>query len=182
MDKTDPPALQRTFLIERLPDPLTRASGHIQLFDNYIVGTRLRLRSIRKPETREWTYILQQRTRSSEGFRIDAVEIFLSKEEHCRFEIFEGAEIRKNRYSHEFSGVTVWFDVYLGALWGLNTARVELEDMEALLAFAVPEFFLYEITNEPFFFGENLVNRDFAEMQAEVSKLESARSRNAKDG
>ena len=43
------------------------------------------------------------------------------------FEQFEGHEIRKNRYFHEFDLVNFAFDVYLGDLWGLNTARVDFD-------------------------------------------------------
>ena len=61
MDKTARTELYRLFLIERLPEPLTPMSAHIQLFDNYIENTRLRLRNIRVPETKEWRHVLQQR-------------------------------------------------------------------------------------------------------------------------
>ena len=47
-------------------------------------------------------------------------EIYLNEAEHARFELFEGTEIRKNRYFHEFDGRLCSFDVYLGPLWGLN--------------------------------------------------------------
>jgi hypothetical protein len=43
-DKTAQTELHRIFLIEGLPDPLTPASAHLQLFDNYIENTRLRIR------------------------------------------------------------------------------------------------------------------------------------------
>src|SRR5215218_6072204 len=129
MDKTARTELHRTFLIEQLPEPLTRASAHIQLFDNYIANTRMRLRSVRDPQTKEWTFILQQRTLFAEQMcRTDLAEIYLSEAEYERFKIFEGTEIRKNRYFHEFGGHSLEFDVYIGKLWGLNTFRVTFED------------------------------------------------------
>ena len=60
-DNTTRTELHRTFLIEGLPEPLERKSSHLQLFDNYIHETRLRLRSVRVPETKEWTLLLQNR-------------------------------------------------------------------------------------------------------------------------
>ena len=60
MNKTSRTELRRVFLLENLPKPLTRASRHLQIFDNYIENTRLRLRSVRVPETKDWTWILQQ--------------------------------------------------------------------------------------------------------------------------
>ncbi len=61
MTKPAQTELHRLFLIERLPEPLTRASSHLQLFDNYIENTRMRIRSIRDPYLKTWTRILQQR-------------------------------------------------------------------------------------------------------------------------
>ena len=60
MNKTSATEYYRLFLIERLPEPLTPASAHLQIFDNYIAGTRLRLRLIRDPATKNWVRILQQ--------------------------------------------------------------------------------------------------------------------------
>src|SRR5687767_12545773 len=103
MDKTARTEMSRSFLIEGLPDPLTRASAHIQIFDNYIPETRLRIRSVRDPETAAWTRILQQRWPAGDNLAcMKVAEIYLNEAEHARFEIFEGSEIRKNRYFHEY--------------------------------------------------------------------------------
>jgi CYTH domain-containing protein len=175
MDKTIRTEMHRSFLIEALPEPLTRASAHIQFFDNYIAGTRLRLRSVRDPETVSWTRILQQRFPAREGNLscLKFAEIYLDDVEYARFEIFEGDEIRKNRYFHEFDGRSFAFDVFLGKLWGLNIARLEFATEAELDAFEPPAFAVLEITNDPFFLGEILVTKTFDEVRAEVSKLES---------
>jgi CYTH domain-containing protein len=173
MDKTYRNDLYRAFLIEALPAPLTRASSHIQLFDNYIPNTRIRIRSIRVPETGEWTRMLQQRFAvESDALLIHKMaEIHLNDAEHAQFEIFEGNEIRKNRYFHEFDSRLFEFDVYLGTLWGLNRARVGFEHVEDLAAFVPPPFAVLEVTTDPFFFDENLVEKRFADIQAEVARL-----------
>ena len=165
--------MHRTFLIEALPEPLTRASAHIQLFDNYIAGTRLRLRSIRNPESGSWTRILQQRFPITDG-RLSSMkisEIYLNDAEYAQFQTFEGDEIRKNRYFHEFDGKNFAFDVFLGKLWGLNTARVEFDAVEDLDSFEPPPFAIFEVTNDPFFLGESLVVKTFDEVRSEVGKL-----------
>jgi CYTH domain-containing protein len=171
MNKTAQTELHRLYLIERLPDPLTPASSHLQIFDNYIGNTRMRLRQIRDPYSNAWTRILQQRFPAIEGEAgvTKLAEIHLNDEEYAVFERFEGREIRKNRYFHEFDRVSFAFDVYLGDLWGLNTARVDfdtLEQMEGLAPFA-----RFEVTNDPFFAGENLVGKKFGEVHAEVAKV-----------
>ena len=172
MDKTSHTETHRTFLIEGLPDPLTRASAHIQIFDNYIAGTRLRLRAVRDPETAVWTRILQQRfpVRDNDLSTFKLAEIYLNDAEYAHFEIFEGLEIRKNRYFHEFDGRNVGFDVFLGKLWGLNIARVEFDKPEEVTAFEPPRFAVLEITNDPFFLGESLANTSFEDLRSHISK------------
>lgn len=176
MDKTNRTELRRLFLTEGLPVPLTRASAHIQIFDNYIEGTRIRLRSLRDPETKVWTHILEQ------GFPANndnlscwkVAEMYLNEEEHGRFQIFKGAEIRKNRYFHELDERTIAFDVFLGDLWGLNLARVEFDDADEMARFEPPRFFIFEVTSNPFFTGASLVNKKYKDIQAEVAKIDSS--------
>lgn len=173
MDKTYRTEYRRKYLVEALPEPLTRASRHLQLFDNYIQGTRIRIRSVRDPETKEWSWIMQQRIVAEiDGFlAVKAGEIFLSEAEHAVFETFEGNEIRKNRYFHEFDQMPFAFDVYLGNLWGLNIANVDFTDERALARYEPPPFAIYEVTNDPFFLGENLVTKKFEDIRAEVAKI-----------
>src|SRR5436190_11854950 len=145
MNKPAMTELHRLFLIERLPEPLTRASAHLQLFDNYIENTRMRLRNIRDPHSKGWTRILQQRFAAVEGeYAVTKLaEMHLNDAEYALFERFEGREIRKNRYFHEFDGVSFAFDVYLGPLWGLNTARVDFEDGYRMENFVPPPFAIF---------------------------------------
>lgn len=173
MNKTAQTELHRLFLIERLPEPLTPASSHLQLFDNYIEGTRIRLRQIRDPYTKAWTRVLQQRFPAADDeYAVSKLaEIYLNDAEYAAFERFEGREIRKNRYFHEFDLTSFAFDVYLGALWGLNTAKVDFESREQMEEFVPPPFAVFEVTNDPFFAGENLVEKAFGDIQAEVARI-----------
>lgn len=175
MNKPSQTELHRLFLIERLPEPLTRASSHLQLFDNYIENTRIRMRNIRDPYSKTWTRILQQRFPAVEGeYSVTKLaEIHLNDAEYAAFERFEGREIRKNRYFHEFDRVSFAFDVYLGPLWGLNTARVDFETRERMENFIPPPFAIFEVTNDPFFTGENLVTKTFVDIQTEVARIGS---------
>ena len=173
MDKTTKTELHRIFLIQDLPEPLTRASAHIQLFDNYIENTRIRLRSIRVPETKEWTRILQQQcpVRENDLSCWKMAEIYLNDAEYAAFERFEGREIRKNRYFHEFDEKPVALDVFIGGLWGLNMAKVDFATVEEMDRYDPPRFMVFEVTNDPFFLGENLVGKKFADIQKELEKV-----------
>jgi CYTH domain-containing protein len=172
MDKTYRDEYQRLFLIEHLPEPMTRADAHLQLFDNYVENTRLRLRSVRVPETKQWTWILQQRYPVSEDLmHWKTAEIHLDEIEHQTFETFEGSEIRKNRHFFELDGREIEIDLYLGTLWGLNVARIAFDSPEALAAFEPAPFMALEVTGEPFFLGRNLVGKTFAAVQAEIARI-----------
>lgn len=184
MDKTSQTELRRVFLIENLPAPLTRASRHLQIFDNYIENTRLRLRSVRAPETKTWTWILQQRAPLEDLSKWKISEIYLNETEHQAFEIFEGREvktnervetneIRKNRYFFDFNEKEIKIDLFLGELWGLILAEINFETAEEMRAFEVPPFFVLEVTQNKFFVGENLIGKTFADVRTEFENTKS---------
>lgn len=173
MDKTCRTEFHRSFLIETLPEPLTRASAHIQIFDNFITETRLRLRSVRNPENKEWTHVLRQSfpADGNDLSTVKVVEMHLNEAEYAQLKIFEGNEIRKNRYFHDFDNRSFSFDVYLGGLWGLNTSRIEFSSRNDLDLFEPPPFAVFEITHNRFFQGANLVGASFENVRAEVAKI-----------
>lgn len=174
--------LRRVFLLQDLPEPLTRADEHLQFFDNYIKDTRLRLRRIRVPQTKQWTRTLEQ------GFPLDAndlriwrkSEIFFNDGEYQAFERFEGREIRKNRYFYKANDKDFEIDVYLGDLWGLTLAKVYFETLGELQNFETPGFVVAEVTNNRFFTGENLVGKKFVDVQAEFRESEKRIVKNEK--
>jgi CYTH domain-containing protein len=175
MNKTADLVYRRLYLVERLPEPLEPKSAHLQIFDNYIEGTRLRLRLVRDPATKAWTRIIQQHVEiENSGCGMSHLfEIHLNDNEYAAFESFEGSEIRKNRYFHEFDGMSFSFDVYLGDLWGLNMAKVEFANANDMEAFDPPAFAVFDITNDTFFLGRNLVKKKFDDVRERVSQLGS---------
>ena len=183
MNKTYQTELRRLFLIRDLPEPLVRASSHLQIFDNYIENTRLRLRSMRSPDTKEWSYHLQQRFSLGDDLsHWKIAEIYLNEAEHAIFEPFEGREInkneraetneiRKNRYFYDLDGRQIDIDLFLGELWGLNLVRVVFETEKDFENFELPPFVIAEVTDNPFFSGENLVGKNFTDIQAEFARM-----------
>lgn len=172
MNKTALTQVRRIFLIEKLPEPLEPKSAHLQIFDNYIDGTRLRLRLVRDPHSKNWTRILQQNINDDAHPGVSNIaEIHLNETEYSNFEQFEGSEIRKNRYFHDFDNASFAFDVYLGALWGLHTAIVEFENAREMEEFEPPTFAVFEVTGDPFFFGKSLVAKKFDDVQTRVSQI-----------
>jgi CYTH domain-containing protein len=175
---------ERTFLLEKLPEPLTRASEHLQFFDNYIENTRLCLRTVRVPKTDEYTYILEQKFPIDEkdlsGYKL--TRICLNEAEHEAFEQFEGREIKKNerietneirfnRYFFPFNGKEIEIDVYLGKeIWGLIIGRITFDSAEELKKNELPEFAVLEVTQNNFFVGKNLIGKTIADVQNEFAK------------
>ncbi|QYO67058.1 hypothetical protein [Leptolyngbya sp. 7M] len=173
MDKYHETEYRRIFFIEDLPEPLTRSSTHLQIFDNYLPGTRLRLRSIRVPETKEWMYLFQQSMPASDvvnGVRHIA-EIRLNNAEHTLLEHLEGNEIRKNRYFLDVEGVRVEYDVYLGPLWGLNRAIYTFSSEREMSEFVPGNGSDLEITNQGDLQDEQIYDKDFAFIQERVADL-----------
>lgn len=182
MDKIYRTELCRLFLFQNLPAPLTAASGHLQIFDNYIENTRLRIRSVRSPETKQWTFILQQIIGVGDDLSHSEIsEIYLNDAEHRVFEQFEGREIRrnerattnevrKNRYFYDFYGKRIELDVFLGDLWGLNLLRATFENETEMKNFTAPPFAVLEVTGNPFFAGANLVGKKLADVRAALNE------------
>jgi CYTH domain-containing protein len=173
MNKTAVTEYHRLFLIEKLPEPLEARSAHLQIFDNYIIGTRLRIRLVRDPVSGNWTRILQQTIEiDKENLSVRKIaEIHLNDMEYSHFEHFEGREVRKNRYFHEFDGLSFAFDVYLGDLLGLNTTRIQFASAKEMQAFEPPPFAVLEITNDAFFVGKDLVGRRFEDVRVHVQQI-----------
>jgi CYTH domain-containing protein len=173
MNNISEPERYRSFLIDKLPEPITRASGHLQIIDRYIATTAVRLRRVRDPSRRAVNHFIQKST----IIRTDGVslrrsdEIHLSESEYLVFDRFIEAEIRKNRYFHEFDRRLFIFDIYLGELSGLGIVRADFIDMDEMQNFEPPQFTVLEVTAEPFFDGQNLVGQSFSSITAEVERL-----------
>ena len=163
--------IQRAFLVSGLPEPMSPADSHLQVFDNYIENTRIRLRKIRLPETKQWTRVLEQRYSVEEGkfAKMKMSQMFLNETEYKVLETFKGRETRKNRYFYEFEGKQFEIDIFLGKLWGLNIAKVYFEAEEEMESFEASKFAVLEVTNDSFFLGENLVDKSFVDVQERLN-------------
>jgi CYTH domain-containing protein len=151
---------ERRFLLEDFPPGLLRNASHIQIKDNYVTNTRLRLRKIRVPETKARSWSLTQKScvdNNDLSQTVDSI-IWLSPEEYEVLKVFEGNEIRKNRYPYEYNGRTYLIDFYLGALWGLLIAKTELGENESATDITAPDFAVADVTNDPMFSGPRLVD------------------------
>ena len=84
--------------------------------------------------------------------------------------IFEGNEIRKNRYPFEYEGRAFSVDMFLGALWGLILAETSFETDEEMDGFAMPPFAAFDVTNDEMFTGARLVELTADNIRAELQR------------
>jgi len=164
---------ERRYLLRDLPEGLTRASPHVQITDNYITGTRLRLRKVRDPLTNKWIVKFTQKfaVNSSDLSRTLITNTYLNAQEAEILSVFEANEIRKNRYRFEFEGRKFGIDMFLGGLRVLDKKEVSFDDDEELESFPKPPFALVEVTNNELFTGGKLCELTFADVREEIVKV-----------
>jgi len=163
---------ERRYLLRDLPEGMTRTDPHLQITDNYITGTRLRIRKVREPRTNKWTVKFTQKFAPDEHdlSRTIITNTYLNPLEAEVLSVFNTNEIRKNRYSFEFEGRKFSVDMFLGDLFGLVLAEVSFESDEELDNFPKPPFALADVTNEPFFTGGRLCELTFSDVRTEISE------------
>jgi len=158
---------ERRYLLQDLPEGLNRADHHLQITDNYITGTRLRIRKVRDPRTNKWVVKFTQKfaPNSEDLSRTVITNIYLNATEAETLAVFEANEIRKNRYPFEFEGRKFAIDMFIGDLFGLVLAEISFDTDEELDGFAPPPFALADVTNDEVFTGGSLCNLTFADVR-----------------
>lgn len=163
---------ERRYLIADLPTGLSRADHHLQITDNYITATRLRIRKVRDPQTNKWVVKFTQKFAPDEEdlSRTIITNLYLNATEAETLSIFETNEIRKNRYYFDFEGRRFSIDMFLGDLFGLVLAEVSFETDAELDAFQQPPFAIADVTNNQIFSGGRLSQLTFADVREELQR------------
>ena len=161
---------ERRYLLSDLPEGLTRADPHLQITDNYITGTRLRLRKVREPRSNKWTVKFTQKfaPNPEDLSRTIITNTYLNALEAEMLSVFNSNEIRKNRYYFEFEGRRFSVDMFLGDLFGLVLAEVGFDTDEELDSFTKPPFALADVTNDVMFSGGRLSELSFDEVRKHI--------------
>ena len=171
---------ERRYLLQDLPEGLTRADHHLQITDNYLTGTRLRIRKVRDPKTNKWIVKFTQKfaPNPADLSRTIITNTYLNALEAETLAVFSANEIRKNRYRFEFAGRQFAIDMFLGDLFGLVLAEVSFDSDQELDSFPLPPFAIAEVTNHELFTGGKLSELTFEDIRNEVSRsaLLSAKS------
>jgi CYTH domain-containing protein len=164
---------ERRYLLQDLPADLSRASHHLQITDNYITGTRLRLRKVRDPQTNKWIVKFTQKfaPNPADLSRTLITNTYLNASEYEVLSVFEANEIRKNRYRFEFEGTKYSVDMFIGDLLGLVLAEVSFETDAELESCKLPSFALADVTNNETFSGGKLCYLSFEDIRTEVKRM-----------
>ena len=162
---------ERRYLLQDLPQGMTRADHHLQITDNYMTGSRLRMRKVRDPKTNKWVAKLTQKFALADGdfARTIITNTYLDAvEAETLSTLFNSNEIRKNRYYLDYEGKKFSIDMFLGELFGLVLAEVAFETDEELESFTKPSFALADVTDNELFTGGRLSQLTFAEVRQEI--------------
>ena len=165
---------ERRYFLHDLPEGLSRADHHLQITDNYITGTRLRIRKVRDPQTNKWIVKFTQKfaPNPADFSRTIITNTYLNAIEAETLSIFEANEIRKNRYKFEFEGREFAIDMFLGDLFGLILAETSFDSDDELEHFSTPPFAVADVTNNETFTGGRLSELSIEEVRNEITKSE----------
>ena len=163
---------ERRYLLHDLPEGLSRADHHLQITDNYITGTRLRIRKVRDPQTNKWIVKFTQKfaPNPADFSRTIITNTYLNAIEAETLSIFAANEIRKNRYKFEFEGREFAVDMFIGDLFGLVLAETSFDNDEELDNFSAPPFAVADVTNNETFTGGRLSELSIEEVGNEITK------------
>ena len=163
---------ERRYLLRELPAEVNRADPHLQITDNYITGTRLRIRKVRDPKTNKWIVKFTQKFAPDEQVlsRTIITNTYLNALEADTLAVFASNEIRKNRYPFEFEGRRFTIDLFLGDLLGLMLAETSFADDAEMDSFPLPPFAVADVTNNAAFTGGRLCEMTFDDIRKEVER------------
>jgi len=172
---------EKRYLLRELPAGIDRAEAHLQITDNYITGTRLRIRKVRDPKTNKWVVKFTQKFApdGADFSRTTITNIYLNAVEADTLGVFASNEIRKNRYPFEFEGRRFSIDVFLGDLLGLVLAETSFDDDTEMDTFLLPSFALADVTDNPAFTGGRLCEMTFDDIRKEVERGGLLKSKSA---
>jgi adenylate cyclase len=135
--------IERKFLVRTVPNTAGLKSGHYR--QGYLsVGSDGEVR------LRDADGGLTLTVKAGEGMVRRETEVNLSVEQfESLWPATEGRRVEKRRAFVPIGELVAEVDVYEGALSGLTVVEVEFESLDEARAFAPPEWFGHEVTDDP---------------------------------
>jgi CYTH domain-containing protein len=159
---------ERRFLVDaaRLPDLAGLAFRRIE--DRYVIGTRLRLRSMTDSVSGVRALKFCKKYEGDDPVSGPVTNLYLSEAEHAVLAALPARVVAKRRYRLDHEGRGFGVDVFEGELSGLVLCEAEAETRAAVLALVFPPWAGREVTADRFFTGGNLSGVSAAELAERV--------------
>ena len=151
--------IERRYLLQNVPDDLENDADGWLITDRYFLNTRLRLRMMKSVSGNQEIFKLTQKFRSETQTAIETTitNLYLTEAEYNLLEPLEAKIIIKKRYPYRLKNQIFSIDVFEGRHQGLILAEIEFENETRLEEIEPPSIALFEVTEDPFFTGGNLV-------------------------
>jgi len=140
---------ERRWLVDTARRPSLDGEWMTKIEDRYILGTRIRLRRMTRPDLQEVKWKLTKKYECVDPSARPIVSSYLTQAEYEVLRALPAHELVKRRYHLLFSGRYWSVDVFEGPLQGLETIECEAEDDASLAALAPPDWALREVTHLP---------------------------------
>ncbi len=164
---------ERRFLLAKMPVDLDQDDSFLRIIDQYLKGTRLRLRRMESTGGEALAYKLGQKYRLPEHkpHQTMMTNIYLNEAEYEVFSRLPHSTITKLRYSYKHDGFDYSIDRFKGHLAGLLLAEIESQGKIDIASLPVPEFATKDITEDAFFKGSNLAELSEVEFQEHLASM-----------
>jgi len=146
---------ERRWLCREVPfEQIVRTEAIVDL---YVTGARLRLREAR-PHNGDPAMLRLSRKADVDSRTRLITSMYLPEHEFALLAAaLQGVRIRKIRHRLQpLAGVVLSVDEFQGALEGLRMVEAEFDTPERMTAFAMPDFAIREVTDDPRFSGGHL--------------------------
>jgi CYTH domain-containing protein len=156
---------EQRWTVATLPPGATPAA---EIYDRYLIGTRLRLRRVHSDGTVVFKLTQKIRPDPANPETVKLTNLYLSEAEHERLTVLPAAELRKTRWRLEWNGRAFAVDELHGPLQGLILAEVELGPDDAL--WPLPPFACREVTHDDRFSGAALAQLTHEQIPALLAR------------
>lgn len=161
--------LERTFLLKNIPAGLEKCKS-TEILDIYI--PRLVEHPILRIRKRDNGFEMTKKfpLKGSDSSEQGEYTIHLSKEEFEELAQLEGKRLRKIRHYYPWNNRTAEIDIYLDDLAGLAVVDFEFNSREEKDKFEMPEFCLFDVTQEKLFAGGILAGKKYSDIEQFLEK------------
>jgi CYTH domain-containing protein len=140
--------LERRWLVNRAELPALEGVPATLIEDRYIIGTRMRLRQMSRPDRGETVWKLTKKYDTERPEARPIVTTYLTEGEYALLAALPAHPLRKCRYHTLIAGRTWSIDLFEDGLAGLELVETEAASEEELASLTPPAWAGDEITHD----------------------------------